>query len=131
MGISHHCRRNIFVASGAAPMTLGQHLKKMMETMEKRAEMEGAIQKEKLGKEADMEKLHLELEHAREMAKIEVHKMCLEIECEKLALQQERIRAEAAAFGRPSVASGDGGQPAEDQNQQEGSFDEHMYEFDD
>ncbi len=131
MGSSHHCRRNIFVVSSAAPMTSGQCLNKMMETMEKRAEMEGAIQKEKLGKEADMDKLRLELKHAWEMAKIEVNKMRLEIEREKLALQRERIRAEAAAFGRPSMASGDGGQPAEDQNQQEGSFDEHMYEFDD
>ena len=81
----------------------------MMETMEKRAEMEGAIQKEKLGKDAKMEKMCLQLEHEREMAKIEVNKMRLEIEREKLAVQRERIRAEAAAFGRPSEPSGDGG----------------------
>ena len=115
------------ISAGAAPLTSGQRLNKIFETMEKCVNVEEKLQTAKQQKDHDLEKLRLQYEHEREMAKIKLDASKLEVECEKLALQRDRLRAEAAAFG-PVGSAGDATvQPAESSD----SFDPAMYQFDD
>ncbi len=113
-------------------MTSSQRLAKMMDSFDKCAESEGSIQKMKIECDHDIEKMCLQMEHEREMAKIRVSESKLALEREKCALCCEQLHVEAAALGHEgtlsSTGAGDAGSEADTGN----NFEEENFDhFDD
>ncbi len=102
-----------------------------MDSFDKRAETEGAIQKYKIDKEHELQQMRMKLEHEREMAKIKFNSEKLNLEREKMALRREQLCAEAAAHGQDPASFPSAGGDGESDVQNGNDFDERMYKFDD
>ncbi len=92
-------------------MTGTQRLSKMMDSFDKHAQTEGEVQKYKIDKEHELQEMKMKLEHECEMAKIKFNEAKLNLECEKMSLRHEQLRAEAAEHGQevgafPSAGGG-------------------------
>ncbi len=81
-------------------MTVAQRLNKMLDTLQSRADKDEMIAMEKIRSHQALEERHMALEHEREMAKIRLAES-------RLRSQQEKLRAEAAAYGQPQNGGGD------------------------
>ncbi len=90
-------------------MTGAQRLSKMMDSFDKWAETEGAVQKYKIDKEHELQQMRMKLKHEREMAKIKFNSEKLSLEREKMALRREQLCAEAAAHGQDPSSFPSGG----------------------
>ncbi len=116
----------------SSPGMMGaQCLSKMMDSFDKWAETEGAVQKYKIDKEHELQQMRMKLEHEREMAKIKFNSEKLSLEHEKMALRREQLRAEAAAHGQDPASFPSAGGDGESDVQNGNDFDARMYEFDD